>query len=303
MTKPVFHEGEHVAWVVIVAHQADIGGAVPGTYNPNATDMWQEGLRITPVKISSGGERRADVWELIFGNVRLDVVADDVDRDDRRLHGRRARAERAAGDLRRSTRFRAARSRRCSTRPSAARREAIRRIADGIYRAELTVHDDGIDHDGQWTIRLAVTVAGDRITFDFAGTDAQATGYINTPRAVTISSVMIAFFMIAEGELPAQRRGAAADRGADPEGCLRQPRVPGADLLRQPRRRPARGGDHAGARAGGARAGDGRLERAAGLDRQRRRPAQRPPYVDILLNACKGGGGGTRAPTATTTSA
>ncbi len=79
VTKPVFHEGEHVAWVVIVAHQADIGGAVPGTYNPNATDMWQEGLRIPPVKIMERGERRADVWELIFGNVRLDIVADDVD--------------------------------------------------------------------------------------------------------------------------------------------------------------------------------------------------------------------------------
>lgn len=53
--------------------------APSGTYNGNMTDMWQEGLRITPVKIMERGERRADVWELIFGNVRLDIVADDVD--------------------------------------------------------------------------------------------------------------------------------------------------------------------------------------------------------------------------------
>ena len=100
VTKPVFHEGEHVAWVVIVAHQADIGGAVPGTYNPNATDMWQEGLRITPVKIVERGERRADVWELDLRQRAARHRRRRRQRDDRRLHGRRARAERAARPLR-----------------------------------------------------------------------------------------------------------------------------------------------------------------------------------------------------------
>ena len=78
VTKPVFHDGEHVAWVVIAAHQADVGGAVPGSYNPNATDMWQEGLRITPLKLYDGGKRRQDVWDFVFGNVRLPIVADDI---------------------------------------------------------------------------------------------------------------------------------------------------------------------------------------------------------------------------------
>src|SRR5205823_12295025 len=62
VAKPVFHDGRHFAWVVIAAHQADVGGAVPGSYNPNATDMWQEGLRITPLKLYDGGVRRDDVW-------------------------------------------------------------------------------------------------------------------------------------------------------------------------------------------------------------------------------------------------
>ena len=78
VAKPVFHEGEHFGWVVISAHQADVGGAVAGSYNPNATDLWQEGLRITPLKLYEGGRRRDDVWEFVFGNVRLDVVAEDV---------------------------------------------------------------------------------------------------------------------------------------------------------------------------------------------------------------------------------
>ena len=78
VAKPVFHDGEHLAWVVIAAHQADVGGAVPGSYNPNATDMWQEGMRITPLKLYEGGSVRRDVWDFVFGNVRLPIVADDV---------------------------------------------------------------------------------------------------------------------------------------------------------------------------------------------------------------------------------
>ncbi len=78
VTKPVFAGDEHFGWVVIAAHQADVGGAVPGSYNPNATDLWQEGLRITPLKLYDGGKRRDDVWEFVFGNVRLDVVAEDI---------------------------------------------------------------------------------------------------------------------------------------------------------------------------------------------------------------------------------
>ena len=97
VTKPVFHDGEHVAWVVIAAHQADVGGAVPGSYNPNATDIWQEGAADHAAEaLRAAASGAQDVWDLVFGNVRLTIVADDVTRDDRRLHGRRARAEGAA---------------------------------------------------------------------------------------------------------------------------------------------------------------------------------------------------------------
>lgn len=291
VTKPVFHAGEHVAWVVIVAHQADIGGAVPGTYNPNATDMWQEGLRITPVKIMERGERRADVWELIFGNVRLDVVADDVTA----MIGACTVGERELSALLETygtERFRAA----VASLLDAAERSAaaaIERIADGEYKAELTVHDDGIDHDGAWTIRLAVGVSGDRIVFDFAGTDDQARGYINTPRAVTISAVMIAFFMIAEGELPHNDGVMRRIEVLTPSGCLVNPEFPAPTCF----------GNHvadqlaavimlalAPAVPGRVTAGWNALLATTvnGVD-----PRSGEPYVDILLNACKGGGGGT----------
>ena len=76
--KPVFYEGQLFGWTVITAHQADVGGAVPGSYNPYATDLWQEGIRITPLRIFSKGKKMKDVWDLVMGNVRLPVVGDDI---------------------------------------------------------------------------------------------------------------------------------------------------------------------------------------------------------------------------------
>ncbi len=76
--KPIFWEGELVAWAAVKGHQADIGGNVQGGYNPEATEVWQETLRITPVKVYEKGELRKDVWDLIFANVRLDIVQHDM---------------------------------------------------------------------------------------------------------------------------------------------------------------------------------------------------------------------------------
>ncbi|HHB12338.1 MAG TPA: hydantoinase B/oxoprolinase family protein, partial [Chromatiales bacterium] len=76
--KPIFFEGELVAWAACKGHQADIGGAVQGGYNPQATEVWQEALRIPPVKVYEKGKLRKDVWDLIFANIRLDIVEEDM---------------------------------------------------------------------------------------------------------------------------------------------------------------------------------------------------------------------------------
>src|ERR1035437_6195062 len=76
--KPVFLDGKLVAWTAVKGHQADIGGNVAGGYNPNAVEVWQEALRIPPVKVVERGKLRRDVWNLIFANVRLDIVQHDM---------------------------------------------------------------------------------------------------------------------------------------------------------------------------------------------------------------------------------
>ena len=76
--KPIFHDDTLVGWAACKGHQADIGGAVQGGYNPNATEVWQEALRIPPVKVYEKGKLRKDVWDLIFANIRLPIVAEDM---------------------------------------------------------------------------------------------------------------------------------------------------------------------------------------------------------------------------------
>ena len=78
MFKPVFFDDELVGWTAVKGHQADIGGAVAGGYNPNAVEVWQEALRIPAVKVVERGKLRQDVWDLIFANMRLDIVQHDM---------------------------------------------------------------------------------------------------------------------------------------------------------------------------------------------------------------------------------
>ena len=230
----------------------------------------------------------------MFGNVRLTIVADDVDA----MIGACTVGEREMKAL--LARYGRERVRRGDREPARRRRAApprgVERIADGTYRAEWYVHDDGIDHDG--SLRRSASRSrspATRSRSTSARTDDQATGYVNAPLAVTISSVMIAFFMIADAELPHNdgimrvRR-----RSSRREGILVNPSYPaptgfGNHLSDQIAR-----GDHARARAGGARERDRVLEPPARDARLRAgTTASDGPYVDILINACKGGGGGT----------
>ena len=69
-----------VGWAATKGHMADIGGAVKGGYNPTATEVFQEALRIPAVKVFDRGVLRKDVWNLIFANIRLDIVQEDMSR-------------------------------------------------------------------------------------------------------------------------------------------------------------------------------------------------------------------------------
>lgn len=291
VVKPVFSNGKLVAWTAIIGHQADVGGAVPGSYNPYATDLWQEGLRITPLKIIEKGKKRKDVWDLIFGNVRLPIVADDItamiggctvgERELLKLIDQYGieTLNNAVDEIFKSTEKIA--------------KKIIRDIPNGTYTSTILTYDDGFDHEKEMNIDLSVHVKDETITFDFTGTHPQTKGYVNAPLPVTISSVMIAFFMLSDQDFP---HNDAIHNCIDiivPEGTMLNPKFPAASgfgnhlsdqivtvvMMALSEVLPKR-----------VTAGWNPLLCAIinGID-----PETDEQFVDILLNGAKGGSGGT----------
>ena len=198
--KPIFHDGRLIAWAATKGHQADIGGAVRGGYNPNATEVWQEALRIPAVKVYERGELRRDVWDLIFSNIRLPIVEEDMRAEigactvgERRLLELVERIGLERFEAHKQALFDAAR------RMMAAE---IRAIPDGAYRGEGRVYFDGRTPGSVYTIRVTITVDGERIVFDYSETDPQTTGFVNGTYTSSASATVLTFLQMVNPNIP-----------------------------------------------------------------------------------------------------
>lgn len=291
VVRPVFFDDQCVAWTVIAAHQAEVGGTVPGSYNPYATDLWQEGLRITPVKVYERGEKRRDVWDFIFGNVRLPVVADDI----QAMIGGCIVGERELIRLLGQYGIKVFNEAVTEILDSAEKtaRDIIKNIPNGVYTARCWAYDDGFNHEARMNIDVKITVEEEHMTFDFTGTHPQTKGYVNAPLAATVGSVMIAFFMLGGQNIAHNEAIQRCITIHVPEGTMLNPKFPAATGF----------GNHLSDQICSAiflalsealpdriTAGWNPLLATIMNGRDKRRNEL---YVDILVNACKGGGGGT----------
>jgi N-methylhydantoinase B len=179
---------------------ADIGGAVRGGYNPNATEVWQEALRIPAVKVVERGVVRQDVWDLIFANIRLDIVQEDMRAEigactvgERRLVQLIQKYGLDAWQAHKEALFQA------SCRMMEAE---IRDIPDGTYKGESTVYFDGHHPGSKFQIRVKITVAGDQIEFDYADTDPQTDGFVNGTFTSSASATVLTFLQMVNPDIP-----------------------------------------------------------------------------------------------------
>ena len=158
--RPVFHGETLIGWAACKGHQADIGGAVAGGYNPEAREVWQEAFRIPPVKIYDRGRLREDVWRLIFANIRYRTVEEDIKAE---IGGTRV-GERGLLELveRHGLERFTVHKDYLFDRTEQMVAGEIDAIPDGTYSGESTVFYDGIRDGSEMTIRLRVVVAGDR---------------------------------------------------------------------------------------------------------------------------------------------
>ena len=227
IAKPIFYHDELVGWAAINAHQADVGGCIPGGYNPKATEIWQEALRITPIKLYERGIKRKDVWQLIFGNIRYSIVSDDI----QSMIGGCTIGEREMIkliDKYGMTQFEEYLTYLFGSSEHMMRQE-IEAIPDGTYHGESYAHDDGIDSNKVMPVKVSITVLGDEITFDFTGTAAQTPGYVNAPYPVTASGVLLTLLMCLQyPDLPHNQGMVRPIHIKVPEGCMLNPKFPAA---------------------------------------------------------------------------
>ncbi len=190
LVRPYFRDGRLFCWLASVGHWHDVGGNVPGNYNPVATESFQEGMHIPPVKLVSAGKISDDIVEILKCNSRLplslygdlsgqiNALALGVRRMDDLLgeYGAGLVAE-ALGELR--------------ARAARLMRACIAELPDGTYSAEDWLDNDGIA-DAPLKIALDVIVKGDGLTLDFSRTSVSCAGPVNIARSTAIASCYVA---------------------------------------------------------------------------------------------------------------
>ncbi len=225
IARPVFHHKEIAFWALTKGHQADIGGGGAAGYNPAAQSVWDEGVRIPPIKLYAKGQANQGVWQMILANVRLAFL---VEGDIQCLVGATTVGERNLQALLKKYEpgLMARAIDDILDASEGQMREEIGRIPDGVYLAERQIDNDGIDYDQPVTIRVKIEVTADEIVFDYSDSDLQVAGYVNSPFPNTASATYLTVYSLVD---PSIRQNAGAMRPITciaPEGNLLNPRDP-----------------------------------------------------------------------------
>ena len=198
--KAVFHCGHRIAFVGTLCHHIDVGGLAAGSYAAKATEIFQEGLRIPPLKIIANGARNEGVWAMIRQNIRKpDLLLGDL------LSQLASLEVGAAAILRLAQRFGAEAMLEAGARilamSEAGMRAAIARMPDGTYEFEDFLDDDGIEIGVPIRLHVAVTIAGDEAHVDLSGCGPQVAGPTNATLASSNAAVMFALMCCADPSL------------------------------------------------------------------------------------------------------
>jgi N-methylhydantoinase B len=212
--------GDLLGYVANRAHHADVGGAAPGSMPASATEIAMEGIRIPPILIADAGGERADVVRLIAANSRTPGERRGDLRAQLAANHVGARRLRELADRMGPARLFEAMAAVCDYSDRRVR-AAVRQIPDGCYR-----YSDVLEIGTGVTIRAAVTVAGDEVTIDFAGTDPQIPVNFNAVFAVTLSSAMFVFRMLTDPNAPPNAGCYRSLQVRAPEGSVVHARFP-----------------------------------------------------------------------------
>ncbi|HUT49777.1 MAG TPA: hydantoinase B/oxoprolinase family protein [Alphaproteobacteria bacterium] len=176
ITAPIHYQGKLVGWTACHCHHLDVGAMIPGGFTIGAREIYQEGIRLPPVKLIERGVIRKDLWTMLFNHIRIPRVALDLKAQiaANNIGGRRLvemcekyGAETVEAGMAQLL-----------DHSEAKLRARLKELPDGTFR-----HIDRQDHDGLtpglYRIVLAVEKDGDALHFDFTGSSAQTPGFVN----------------------------------------------------------------------------------------------------------------------------
>ena len=252
VVKAVFHEGEPWGFVGNIAHVGEIGGMAPGSFAADATEVYQEGLRLPPLKIMDGGEYVKDIWRIVLANHRTPKTTwGDYHAMIGSLHVAEARVQELLAKYGAETLTNA--SDQLLDYSERFMRAEIAEMPDGVYYAQDQMEDDGVTSRPYW-MRLRLTIRGDEAICDWTDSDEQAKGPINATFVVTAASCYSGFLNVVSDDIPINSGCYRPIRLVTRPGTLVNVKHPGPIGRRQhgdppayPERRPARAG------GGGAR--------------------------------------------------
>jgi N-methylhydantoinase B len=190
LVAPVFHQGQLFCFVASAAHWHDVGGAVPGNYNPSATECWQEAVQIPPVRIVRQGQLEPDIVAVLKANTRLpDSLWGDLNGQlaalelgqKRLLELLQDHGSAAVKNTMQALRHRA----------RLLMRQFVSQLPDGVYSFEDILDNDGVS-DQPLTIALDMKVQGDQLTLDFSRSSPQCAGPVNISRATAVAACYVA---------------------------------------------------------------------------------------------------------------
>ena len=189
LVRPYYRDGKLYCYLASVGHWHDVGGNVPGNYNPEATESFQEGMLIPPVKVYVKGEFRQDIVDILQANSRQPISLygdfngqiNALDLGIRRLtalldeYGADTVTE-ALGELK--------------SRAAQLMRSNISELPDGTYTCDDWLDNDGIV-DEPLKIALDLTIQGDHMTLDFSRTSDACAGPVNIALSTAVASVYV----------------------------------------------------------------------------------------------------------------
>jgi N-methylhydantoinase B len=226
MLEPIFFDDKLIAWVSSGGHQADVGGSVAGSCACDSTEIYQEGLRIPIVKLYEKGVPNEAVFSIIRANSRVpDIIIGDVESHHAACHTGKKRLLEMISMYGWETLeiYIDALIDHAEQRT----REEIRALPDGTYEFTDYLDDDGFE-DKLVPIHLKITIEDHTILYDFTGTAPQIKGSMNNPVGTTRAMILIGLRCMIDPEIPRNSGVWRPVKMIIPEGCLLNPKLPGA---------------------------------------------------------------------------